>query len=189
MNQCKDISYRYKDKIYHLNPLQQTVFKSIKSLPRKHLHYIVAQQSKSRPNLSLKQMKTSIRRAVRGYIRESNYPYRPELDNLLVQYLCVFETTKKFHQFICSDDVAEKTPYVGLHFHLFITSPDNYPWVCFNNLSCRILKELSRFPKKAGCISNYDYRKLNTLENEFVLYHTKQLYKRPSREMILTNVT
>jgi len=100
MNQCDDISYRYKDKVYLANPLQQEILRKIKSLPRKHLHYMVGQQSDTRSNISLSQMKSAIKRAVKKYENESNYPYRKELDNALVQYVCVFETTKEFNGFL-----------------------------------------------------------------------------------------
>lgn len=188
MNQCEDISYRYKEKIYEANPLQQEILRKIKSLPRKHLHYMVGQQSDTRPNINLNQMKSAIKRAVKKYVKESNYPYRQELDSKMVQYLCVFETTKEFNGFLYNEEVLEDTPKMGLHFHLFVTNPDNYSGFCFNTLSYYILHELSGFPKRSDCISKFDYRKLGGLNDHFILYHAKQFYQRPSRTMLMTNI-
>lgn len=187
MNHCKDKSYQYKGKTYRINPFQQSLFKKIKSLPRKHLHYIVIQQSNHRPNINLKQMQSAIRRAVREYVDETNYPYRPELKNLLVKYVCVFETSKEFHESLFSNDIVEVLPPMGLHLHLFITSPDHCSWICFNTLSYRILHELGGLPNRGSCISKYDYKKLNVFDDGFILYHTKQFYERPSKEMVIAN--
>lgn len=187
MTNCKYKSYRYGEKIYRANKHQIEVLNQVRRLPRKHLHYIVAQQADNRPNINLKQMKNAIKRAVRGYVKESNYPYSPALDNLLVQYLCVFETTKEFHLSHCEQRLNEDF-YLGLHCHIFLTSPDNYPWVCFTTLAHRIFHELTDYPKRGDCLKKYDTVEVDKLNDPFILYHTKQLYQRPSREMILTNV-
>lgn len=63
---------------------------------------------------------------------------------------------------------------MGLHFHLFISCPDNYPWICFKSLSYQILRELSSLLKKKRCISKYGYFEIYDLEENFVQYHTKK---------------
>jgi hypothetical protein len=159
----------------------------IKSLPRKNLHYITAQQSDNHPNLTLPQMKKAIKQAVKRYIKEANLNYYSGLENELVRFYCVFETKKEFSLSQRSAKTLNDEVNMGLHFHLFISCPDNYPWICFTYLSYQILRELSSFPKKQRCISKYGYFEIEDLEETFVQYHTKQqdIF---SREMIMTSI-
>lgn len=133
---------------YELNEFQKKMISDIKSLPRKNLHYITAQQSDKHPNLTLPEMKKLIRRAIRRYIQEANLNYYSGLENELVKFYCVFETKKEFSLSQRSEKITNDEVSLGLHFHLFITCPDNYPWICFTSLSYQILRELSSLPKK-----------------------------------------
>jgi hypothetical protein len=172
---------------YELNEFQKKMISDIKSLPRKNLHYITAQQSDKHPNLTLPEMKKLIRRAIRRYIQEANLNYYSGLENELVKFYCVFETKKEFSLSQRSEKITNDEVSLGLHFHLFITCPDNYPWICFTSLSYQILRELSSLPKKKKCISKYGYFKIEDLNENFVQYHTKQ-QALTNREMTETNL-
>lgn len=171
---------------YELNEFQKKMISDIKSLPRKNLHYITAQQSDKHLNLTLPQMKKAIRQAIRRYIRETNLNYYSGLENELVKFYCVFETKKEFSLSQRSAKTLNDEVNMGLHFHLFISCPDNYPWICFTSLSYQILRELSSFPKKQRCISKYGYFEIEALDENFVQYHTKQ-QDYVQREMIMRN--
>ena len=179
-------SYTYKDKVYELNQYQLDYFKRARSLPKKNLHYIVCQQSIHEDNLTIKQMKSSIERAVRRYVGQLIVGHNPVFESFLVPYLCVFETGKEFHLNQSRSNLDTEDFDLGLHFHLFISSPDEHE-ICFETLSKRIEFELRAIKKKRECISKYDCRKVDKLNKPFICYHTKQLYRTPSREMILTN--
>lgn len=172
---------------YELNEFQKKMISDIKSLPRKNLNYITAQQSDKHPNLTLPQMKKAIKQAVKRYIQEANLNYYSGLENELVKFYCVFETKKEFSLSQRSEKITNDEVSLGLHFHLFITCPDSYPWICFTSLSYQILRELSSFPKKKKCISKYGYFEIDKLEEDFVQYHTKQ-QDYVQREMILKSI-
>jgi hypothetical protein len=66
---------------YAFNNFQKKMILDIKSLPKKKLHYITAQQSYKYKNLTLPEMKKLIKRAIRRYIQECNSNYQPGLEN------------------------------------------------------------------------------------------------------------
>jgi hypothetical protein len=158
----------------------------IKSLPKKHLHYITAQQSNQYQNLTLKELKKLIKRGVRRYIRELEPIYYPNKENELVKFYCVFETTKEFNLNIKNESLGD-LPFMGLHFHLFISCPDDYNWISFENLIFQIFYELTSIKQKQSCISKYGHFKIESLEERFLQYHTKQFNIYPSLEMIFRN--
>lgn len=179
-------SYNYKGTTYSLNPTQVEVLNLIRNLPRKHLHYVVGQQGYDRPNVSLKQLKNSIRRALIDYQRTLDYTFNPKKDDPLVKCICIFETDKDFHLTQMNEEVEEQFN-LGLHFHLFLTSSDRYPFVCFPSLAHYIFEDVSSYRHKENCLSKYDYVRTNKLDDPFILYHTKQLHRVPSREMMYSN--
>jgi hypothetical protein len=179
----------------------------IKSLPKKHLHYITAQQSNQYQNFTLNELKILIKRGIRRYIQELEPNYYRSKENELVKFYCVFETTKEFNQNIKNESLGD-LPFMGLHFHMFISCPDNYNWISFEKLIFQIFYELTaikRQPlklipstskpiktkkkkeKKQSCISEYGYFKIESLEERFLQYHTKQFNTYPSLEMIFRN--
>src|ERR1700759_2996639 len=54
-------TYEYEQRSYEISPSQLKILNSIKSLPKKNIHYLVGQQSKEHRNLTLKEMKKLIR--------------------------------------------------------------------------------------------------------------------------------
>jgi len=171
---------------YELNDFQQKMICEIKSLPQKHLHYITAQQSNTYPNLTLKELKKLIKRGIRRYIQNLEPLCAKGKENELVKFYCVFETTKEFNLNITNKSL-EDFPFMGLHFHLFVSCPDNYTWLCFHSLTYQIFHELTSTNNKKYCLSEYGYKKINHLEDRFISYHTKQFTTYPSLEMILKN--
>lgn len=169
---------------YELNEFQKQMIEDIKSLPRKNLHYITAQQSDKYPNLTLPEIKKLIRRAIKRYIQKSNLNYYPGLESELIRFYCVFETKKSFSLSQRTEKISNDEVSLGLHFHLFISSPNNYPWICFTSLSYNILFELSSIKHKKYCISEYGYKKIEMLNENFIQYHTKQ-QDLIQREMIM----
>jgi hypothetical protein len=169
-----------------LNEFQIKMINDIKSLPKKNLHYITAQQSNQYQNLTLKELKRLIKRGIRRYIQELEPNYYPNKENELVKFYCVFETTKEFNLNLKNESLDD-IPFMGLHFHLFISCSDNYKWISFQNLIFQIFYELTSLKQKQSCISEYGHFKINNLEERFIQYHTKQFSINPSLEMILRN--
>lgn len=169
-----------------LNEFQIKMINDIKSLPKKNLHYITAQQSNQYSNLTLKELKKLIKRGVRRYIQELEPNYYQNKENELVKFYCVFETTKEFNLNLKNESLDD-IPFMGLHFHLFISCPDNYKWISFQNLIFQIFYELTSLKHKQSCISEYGHFKIEKLEERFLQYHTKQFSINPSLEMILRN--
>lgn len=180
-------TYVYQERTYELSLPQLKILSHIKSLPKKHLHYVVGQQSKRHRNLTLKELKLHLRKGINNYFKNDPYISKENINNV-IQYFCVFETTKDFFISQHQNTIVTEEIEMGLHFHLFITSPDNYPWVGFTNLIHDIFCELTHLPHNHRCIRKYDYKKLNTLPENFILYHTKQFMYNPSNEMIMTNI-
>lgn len=178
---------QYELRTYEINPHQLKILKEIKSLPRKRLHYVVGQQSSDHPNLTLPEIKKLIRRGLRQYIQETTLNYHQGLENHLVKFYCVFETKKDFSQSQYENTLRENVK-MGIHFHLFLTSPDDYPWISFPSLIHTIFNELTSIKHKRFCLSKYDYDKINELDDNFILYHTKQFMFRPSVEMVMKNL-
>jgi hypothetical protein len=183
-----NLSYKYNDKVYSLNPFQQEVFQKVKSLPQKRLHYLVGQQSSdpNRPNLNLKELKYFITRGIMKYVRETNVSYHRGLENKLVKFYCVFETDQRFNETQMNDNLINQSFYLGLHFHLFFSSPVS--WFDYEGLIHSLFLELTSISSKRLCLSKYDYKRIENLEDPFVLYHTKQFYLRPTKELVHTNL-
>jgi len=161
-------------------------------------------------NLNLKELKNFIRRGIRKYFRENSPNYHPEMENELVKFYCVFETDKTFNQTQKETKLVKGRLNLGLHFHLFLSCPDYLPWFSIQKLSERIKWELTSLKHKRDCISEYELticeemsdnisekevktdsifgKILPNYTKEFILYHTKQFFHRPTKEMILTNL-
>jgi len=181
-------TYEYEQRTYPINPYQIKILKAINSLPKKHLHYLVGQQSLKNRNLTLKEMKKLIRDGIRRYIDALTLTQGQGKENKLVKYFCVFETKKDFCHSQHQNTIVDTEIDMGLHFHLFISSPDDYPWISFSAMFYTMLNELTHLPQNRRCISKYDYNRIEKLDENFVLYHTKQFMYNPSSEMIMTNL-
>jgi hypothetical protein len=171
-----------------MTPLHQEVFQKVKSLPQKRLHYLVGQQSLQphRTNLNLKELKYFITRGVMKYVRETNITYHRGLENELVKFYCVFEKDQTVNESKMNDNLLNQSFDLGFNFHLFFSSPVS--WFDHEGFIHSLFLELTSIPSKRLCLRKYDYKTINELEDPFVLYHTKQFYNRPSREMVLTNL-
>jgi hypothetical protein len=177
----------YKLRTYEINSHQLKILKEIKSLPQKRLHYVVGQQSNVHKNLTLPEMKKLIRQGLRRYIQETSLHYQTGLENQLVRFFCVFEVKKDFFHSQHQNTLVDEGVDMGIHFHLFITCPDKYPWISFPSLLHSIFNELTSLKHKQLCLSKFDYKKIDKLDDNFILYHTKQFMFRPSVEMLMKN--
>ena len=181
----------YKQRTYFIKPHQLQILNEIKSLPRKNLHYLTGQQSDYHPNLTLPELKYLIRRGLRRFIQETSLHYHRGLENELVKFYCVFETKKDFFHSQHQNDVIDVNVDMGLHFHLFITSitpKDIQEWISIPTLIHTIFTELTSLKHKQRCLSEYGYMKIEELDDNFILYHTKQFMFRPSSEMVMKNI-
>jgi len=164
------------------------MLENIKRLPLKNLHYVTAQQSNKHPNLTLPEMKTFIRRGIRQYLKPARDMSQNKRESDFIRYFCVFETTRDFFHSQHRNIKISEDMFLGLHFHLFISPAPSYYWVCFPSLIHTIFSELTSMKHKRLCISKYDYTRIDDLNENFILYHTKQFMFRPSVEMIMSNV-
>lgn len=180
--------YTYEGRTYFIKTHQLEILRNIQSLPKKHLHYLVGQQSNKYQNLTLNELKKSIKSGIREYCRTQSIYFKNGDENKLIKYYCVFETTEDFFHSQHENKIVEESIEMGIHFHLFFTTPDNYSWISFPSLIHTIYLELTKLEHKKSCISKYDYKRVQKLDENFVLYHTKQMMFRPSKEMKMTNV-
>lgn len=179
-------TYQYDQRTYEISPTQLKILNSIKSLPKKNLHYLVGQQSNEHRNLTLQEMKKLIRDGIRRYFKQVTLPSNRTIENELVKYFCVFETVKDFSLSQHQNSIFDEEIFMGIHFHLFITS--EIGWVSFPSMFHSIFNELTHLKHNHRCISKFDYNRLEVLEDNFILYHTKQFQNNPSTEMIMTNL-
>jgi hypothetical protein len=175
-------------RLYELNDFQNTMKDKIKSLPKKHLHYLTAQQSNKYLNLTLNELKKLIRKGIRQYIQQVEPTYTSDIEKSLVRFYCVFETKKSFSLSQQKTNIHFEDSNMGIHLHLFLSCPDNYNWISFDSLIYHIFDALTSIKHKKTCISEYGYFKIDNLEDEFLNYHTKQFFKNPSLEMIYSNI-
>lgn len=174
-------------KLYELKPHQIEILNEIKSLPQKNLYNFVIQQSLKNPNLTLNELKKYIKRSIRCFVKDfTGINYKPGIENNLIKYYCFFETTKDFFQSQNSNQNITEDIYSGLHFHLFISSPNNI--IHLPNFSHYLFQELTSQKNKRNCISKFDYTKIETLDEDFINYHTKQMMYRFSPEMVIKNL-
>ena len=172
---------------YTVKPHQIQIYNEIKKLPEKNLTYYVFQQSLIYPNLTLNELKKFIKRSVKRYCYDfSKYDYKPQFENQIIKYYCFFETSKDFfwsqHENII---VEEDINNIGLHFHLFVSS-DRF-FFCPHSYSFYLFEELNSQRNKLKSFSKYDYNRINKLDEDFILYHTKQMMFRYSPELVMKN--
>lgn len=169
---------------YHIKPFQLRIIKEIQTLKPNIFNYVI-QQSPDKPNLTLPQLKRSIYRSVRLFIKDiQGYNYKSGMENDLIQYYCFFETTKEFNLSQNDINTLIDESKMGLHFHLFISSSD--PEIPLSNYTYYLTQELTSFPLKKTSVSKIDYKTYPSLDEDFILYHTKQ-YKDYPNDLIFKN--
>jgi hypothetical protein len=179
-------TYTYEERIYEISPSQHKILNCIKSLPKKNLHYLVGQQSDKHRNLTLPEMKKLIRDGIRRYVKQVTLSSNKGIENELLKYFCVFETVKDFSLSQYQNTIVNENIFMGIHFHLFITS--EIGWISFPSMFHSIFNELTHLKHNHRCISKFDYDRITELDENFILYHTKQFMYSPSNEMIMTNI-
>jgi hypothetical protein len=166
---------------YELNEHQKIILKEVNQLPLTDLYYIVVQQSDTSANLTLKELKKYIKRSIKEYVKRSDLlTYWEGKENEVIKYYCFFETTKEFYLSQHTNLLVNEDFYCGFHFHLFISGVNEY-------YIKELIFQLSSLKHKPNCISKIDGIKIERLNNDFILYHTKQLQHRYSSELILKN--
>ena len=166
---------------FELNHHQKLILKDIKELPFSNLHYITIQQHYKGANLTLNELKKHIKRSVKEYVRRQDLQtYYEGKENETIKYYCFFENVKEFFLSQNTDILANEDFYSGFHCHIFISGVNE-------DYIKEIKYQLCSMKHKANCISKFSWRKLERLDEDFILYHTKQLQHRYSPQVILKN--
>lgn len=171
---------------YPIQPHQLELLNEVKRLDLRRIHYLVVQQDRKERNLTLNELKKHIRRGIKLYIQELlGIEYRNGIENKIIQYNCFFETSKEFFWSQNLNTTVDEEIEMDIHFHLFVSSMVGY--VHIPQLIHSIVHQLITQKNKLKSIKKIDYVKLNKLEDDFVLYHTKQLMFSKNNSFILKN--
>ena len=171
---------------YQVRKHQREILKDIKKLPRNQLHYLVVQQSLKYTPLTLNELKKHIRQGVKNHVKEwMGHQYRPGCENEIIEYFGLFETSKDFWWSQHSYNLNQSEFDLRFHFHLFLSSQK--PQICLDSVIYSIFKELTSQRNKVRSISKFDYNRVTKLDDDFILYHTKQLMYGPSNELVIKN--
>jgi hypothetical protein len=174
-------------KTYPMKPHQKIMIDEVKNLNPKRLYYVVIQQNSQFPNLTLNELKKHIRSGIKQYISDfMGYEYRPGLEKKIIQYYCFFEITKEFQQSQYFDNVKNDEVFMGLHFHLFLSSSSGE--VHIPQLIYYLFSKLTSQSNKTKSLKKFDYMKIDKLDDHFIQYHTKQFYWGNNSEMIMKNL-
>jgi len=172
---------------YQLKEHQKEILADVKNLPINQLHYLVVQQSLKYPPLTLNELKKHIRSGIKNYVKEwMGYQYRPGNENEIIEYYGFFETSKEFWWSQHTYNLNKSDFDSRFHFHLFLSSKK--PLVCFNSVVNSIFTELTSQKNKRLSVSKFNYNRVNKLDDDFILYHTKQLMHGPSSELVMKNI-
>lgn len=171
---------------YELKPHQLNLINKLNLLNPKTLYYLTIQQHKHQRNFTLNEIKKHTRAGIRNEVKQHfGYEYREGIENDVVSYVGIIETSKDF--FWSQNDLQNinKDTYMGLHLHLFISSPRSYyiPSVIHSIVSSFFNQTL-----KAQSLKKIDYRKVEVFDDDFKHYHTKQGMLYDNSSMIFSNI-
>jgi hypothetical protein len=174
-------------KEYSIKPHQKEMIDEVQKLNPNRLYYVVIQQDKDNNNLTLNELKRHLKTSIKRYVRDFfSMEYRTNLENELIKYVCFFEYSKEFSQSLYLENIRTDEVYMGTHFHLFVSS--NNSQVHIPQLIQYIYWNLTSQPIKARAIKFFDYKKLDSLEERFIQYHTKQHHKEFNSNMFMKNL-
>lgn len=172
---------------FELKPHQNKILSEIKKLPKSKLHYLVIQQNKNQPNFTLNELKKHIKKGIKRYVsKHFLFNYRKGLEDQIVKYYCFFETSKDFFWSQHKNTIVDKNIEMNLHFHLFISS--DISSVHLPQLVNDIIQEFFGQRNKQKSLLKIDYNKIENLDDDFILYHTKQMMFEPNVDFILKNI-
>ena len=172
---------------YELKPHQNQILNEVKNLPKQRLHYLVIQQNRNKPNFTLRELKKHIRTGIKKYVNQI-YPFNniKGLEKQLVKYYCFFETSEEFFKSQHKNIIVDENIEMNLHFHLFITSTDSSIYV--PQLINNIILEFFGQRNKQSSLLKIDYDRIEKLEDDFILYHTKQMMYESNLDFIIKNI-
>lgn len=171
---------------YKLKEHQIKLANIVHKLDTKNLYYLTSQANTIFPNHTVNELKKHILSAVRKYVISfMGYKYKYGAEKELIKYCLFIETTKEFNQAIYNYETDMTNIKPGLHFHLFITSTNQT--IHIPQIIHSLFMDLTSQKLKAQSLRKYDYIKLDSLDNNFVNYHTKQHYHSINQEMLLFN--
>ena len=116
------------------------------------------------------------------------YPFTniKDLEKKLVKYYCFFETSEEFFKSQHKNKIVSESIEMNLHFHLFITSTDSNIYV--PQLINNIILEFFGQRNKQSSLLKIDYNRIEKLEDDFILYHTKQMMYESNLDFIIKNI-
>jgi hypothetical protein len=172
---------------FELKPHQNEILQDINKLDLRRLHYLVIQQNEKFPNLTLNELKKHIKRGIKLYSQSLlGYQYRNGIEDSLIQYVCMFETSEDFFWSQHQNSIVDEEINMNIHFHLFISS--NNGIVHLPQLVNEIIHQLLNQKNKMRSIKKVDYTSIKELDFDFMTYHVKQMMYRPSPSFYLTNL-
>ncbi len=172
---------------FEYKPHQIKIIKDVRRLDLSNLFYLVIQQNEKLPNYTLNELKRHIRRGVKEYAKNYfGYKYKAGLENDIISYYTFFETSKDFNLSQLKNTIVNEDEKMNLHFHLFISS--NQKMICIHQVITDILFSFFSQKLKAKSLKKIDYKKIDKIEDNFILYHTKQHQNQIIRELVLTNL-
>lgn len=175
-------------KYYEIKPHQKKIIQEVKRLDLSNLFYLVIQQDEKQSNFTLNELKRHIKRGIKEYAKSHlGYKYKESDENELLTYYTFFETSKNFNISQRKNMIVNEDESMNLHFHLFISAKRN-KMVCLHQVITDILFSFFSQKLKARALKKIDYVKLDKLEDDFILYHTKQQHDYIVPELILTNL-
>jgi hypothetical protein len=172
---------------FELKPHQKQILIEVKNLPKSKLHYLVIQQNRNKPNFTLKELKKHIKTGIKKYVSQL-YPFNTikNLEEKIIKYYCFFETSKEFNYSQNKNNIVDENIEMNLHLHLFITSSDSNVYV--PKLINDIIQEYFNQTNKQSSLLKIDYYKIEKLEDDFILYHTKQMKDFINIDFIMKNI-
>ena len=166
-----------KMSLYTLNKHQVIFQKELSNLSSGGIYYVVIQQDMKKTNLTLNELKMYIKKSVKKYIeRYANN----KIDGEDIKYIAFFENTREFFMSQHTTAIVKTDFYSGFHFHLFVTGVDEY-------FIKELQYQLQKQKNKQHCILKFDWDIKNKLDDDFILYHTKQMMHGYSSELVLKN--
>jgi hypothetical protein len=173
---------------YQIQPFQQRILQEVKSLNTNNLYYYVIEQDYTKPPLTLPELKKCVSMSIRKYIKDLlGFRYKKGKENELIKYYCFFETSKEFCISQTTQSIFDWDFYNGFHFHLFISS--SFSEISFQNYTHYLFEALTSIPTKKNSLLKFDYTKIFKLDDDFILYHSKQWQNRYEVELTLNNVS
>jgi hypothetical protein len=177
---------------FEIKEHQKEIVNKINELNKKNLYYFTIQQNKRTRPFTYDELKKHIDGGIKKSIKDYhgiNYieKFHKEILNKTLSFVTIFETSKEF--FWSQNDInnLSEDVFMGLHFHLFI-STNQSSGIYIPQVINNIIDKFNKQTNKYKAIKKVDYNKIKELDNNFMYYHTKQGMFHNNISMIHSNV-